>query len=83
MPEIKLQLDFVCENLEQAEKFASEAYHQFFTTNEYPRMIQSTVFENNVPVFETRNVRVTDHQALFTPEQGMKPLEISQESKIV
>jgi hypothetical protein len=83
MSEIKLQLEFVCESIEQAEKFASEAYHQFFTTEEYPRMILSTIYENNVPVFETRNVRVTDHQALFTPEQGMKPLEINQESKIV
>ena len=46
-------------------------------------MILSTIYENNVPVFETRNVRVTDHQALFTPEQGMKPLEINQESKTV
>lgn len=46
-------------------------------------MILSTIYENNVPVFETRNVRVTDHQSLFTPEQGMKPLEINQESKIV
>ena len=83
MSEIKLQLEFVCKNIEQAEKFASEAYHQFFTTEEYPRMILSTIYENNVPVFETRNVRVTDHQALFGPEQGMKPLEINQESKIV
>lgn len=83
MSEIKLQLDFVCENIEQAEKFASEAYHQFYTTEEYPRMILSTIFENGVPVFETRNVRVSDNQLLFSPEEGTKPLEIQPESKIV
>lgn len=83
MAEIKLKLDFVCKNIEQAEKFASEAYHQFYTTEEYPRMILSTIYEDDVPVFETRNVRVADHQLLFTPEEGMKPLEVQPESKIV
>lgn len=68
MKEITLTLKFVCKDVEQAEKFSSEAYHTFFTTEDYPRMILSTIHEDGIPVFETRNVRLSETPTTFTEE---------------
>lgn len=69
--EITLNLQFVCRDIKQAEKFASEAYHTFFTEDEYPRMTKSTILENGIAIFETRNVRAsdpTDYETIFEKE---------------
>lgn len=57
---ITLTMQFVCKDVDQAERFASEAYHTFFTDGEYPRMTETTIFENGIAVSETRNVRASN-----------------------
>jgi hypothetical protein len=50
--EIKLVLEFICQDVEQAEEFASEAFQCFKTEDEFPKMILSTILEDGVPIMD-------------------------------
>lgn len=50
--EIKLVLEFICQDTEQAEAFASEAFQCFKTEDEFPKMILSTILEDGVSIMD-------------------------------
>lgn len=54
-PTVKLILEFACKSTEQAEKFSDEAYRTFMSSEEYPHMIVSSIYENGVHISEIRN----------------------------
>ena len=45
-------MEFICQDVEQAEEFASEAFQCFKTEDEFPKMILSTILEDGVPIMD-------------------------------